>query len=215
MRMNGIILKPARVLVFAVSLFLASCVELTSPLSDPDAAKPDERLYGAWKASGKGSNASQYWFIFIGKPSQHHVPSGIMKSIDVSNNPGNRLDVKESWSFFSSSLGQATYANLFDPDVLDRAKFPRWDKRNIKDYAILKYAVENDRLTLWTMDSNAAAEAIKKGHLKGKIEKRGLLEIEVVTLTASEDLSKYLSSGGDKLLFPDKDKTKFVFSRVK
>jgi len=120
MNMIYTVLKPTRVLVFAASFLLASCVEMAKPLSDPDAAKPDERLYGAWKMSGKGNDAPQYWFVFIGKCSQPHAPSGIMKMVDVSNNAENRIDVREPAYFFSTSVGKATYANLFDGDVLDR-----------------------------------------------------------------------------------------------
>lgn len=65
------------------------------------------------------------------------------------------------------------------------------------------------------MDSNASEQAVKKEQLKGTIEEGTFLKFKAVTLTASEDLSKYLLSGGDKLLFPDREKTKFVFSRVK
>lgn len=92
----------------------------------------------------------------------------------------------------------------------------------------MKYRVEEDRLTIWFLNRDAAEAAIQKGQLRGtivdKVEREGKWEgkwgkfeiasgTKVTTLTDSENLSKFLADGGDKVLFPEKDKT--ILTRVK
>jgi hypothetical protein len=219
-----------RLAILLSAFLLSSCAPtfgLKHPLSDPDKAKPDTRLFGVWKACGEKPNA--LFFLIIGKSGHRDVPPGIMKLILTGINPENIAYAEEFWYFFTTSVGNNSYAHLFDRSVvLDRAKFPIWDKRNIKMYELVKYKIEEDRLIVWFMSRDAAEAAIQKGQLKGTIEevktnerkweeKWGKLETatltKVTTLTDAEGLSKFLADGGDKVLFPESDK--MIYLRVK
>jgi hypothetical protein len=196
-----------------LALLLPSCVPSSPPLSDPDGAKADERLLGAWKYVDGGPTDSLYWFLFVGKSGHAHAPPGIMKAVKVDNDKDEQVTVRGPLYFFPTSLANTTYANVFDDKVLDRERFLRWDKRNIKDCVLIKYAVEKDRLTFWPMDTDAAEAAVNKGQLKGVVEEKGPLKLKDVALTGGDELARFLSSGGDKLLFPDAHRA--VFERVR
>jgi hypothetical protein len=46
---------PARLSLLAWTILLPSCLQSSSPLSDPDGVKADGRLGGAWKLVGAGA----------------------------------------------------------------------------------------------------------------------------------------------------------------
>ncbi len=206
---------PTRFSLLLVALLLSSCsrVRVTSPLSDPDKAKPDEQLCGVWKAvpSNKEVEESGDYFLFIGKVGRGDVPAGIMKGVGIG------IDSKKIVGdmplyFFTTSIGDNNYASLFEKAVFDQTKFPTWNKRNIKEFALYKYKVEGDKLMVWWEKNDDAVEAaVRKGELKGMIEEKG--SPKVITLTNGEDLSRFLAKGGDKLFFLEK--SKIVYSRVK
>ncbi len=206
--------RPARLPLLLSALLLSSCVQSKSPLSDPDKAKSDERLIGAWSLSEKGPNGPQYTLFFIGKSGHRGAPSGIMKMVQIDIDRENNVKTKEPLYFFTTSVGNRSYANLFEGAVFDRAKFPPWDKRNIQEYVLIKYEVEGDKLTVWLGNPKAAEAAVRKGQVKGLVQETGrFIKLKHVTLTDAEGLSRFLANGGDKVLFPDDGKS--VFSRVK
>jgi hypothetical protein len=206
-----------RLLAFLTVFLLPSCVD--KPLSDPDKAKPDERLYGTWKAVGKQFSPLRYEIVCIGKSSQEGAPAGIMSFVDVENDPQDRLRVRGPTSFFTTSVGKATYANLCMEDLelgpLVSRSAARWDKGKIKAYALLKYLVEADKLTVRSLSADAAEEAIKKGNVKGTVERKGFLKLRELRLDGAEGLRSYLLKGGDEVLFPNKEELTGVFTRVK
>jgi hypothetical protein len=207
----------SRVFILVAALLLPSCIESENPLSDLATSKPDERLLGIWKDVPKDAGEKQYWFLFIGKPPYKEGPPGLMTVVSVGNDGDNRLEARPGLHFFPTSLGRDNYANLVsDKKEVARGENPKWDKSKVSGYQFCKYAVEDDKLTIWFMDENPVAEAINKGQLKGKVEEKGWLKLRSVTLTGTgRELSQFLSTGGDKLLFPDDDKHKSVFRRVK
>jgi hypothetical protein len=192
---------------------------LKSPLSDPDTAKPDDQLFGVWRPLKKDNNSREIVFVLIGKSGRVDAPPGIMKHVCAGIDAKNAISVDDdNVYFFTTTVGESRYASLFEKTVFDRTKFPKWDKRNIKEYTLVKYKVEMDQLTVWLMDEDAAEAAIRKGQVKGTVtaEKRGSSDKKkVITLTDGESLSKYLSNGGDKALFPDNEEHKLAFLRVK
>jgi hypothetical protein len=219
-----------RLAIVLSALLLSSCVPnfgLKYPLSDPDKAKTDEQLFGVWRADEAKPN--ELFFLIIGKSGHRGVPRGIMKLILAGINSENDAYAEELLYLFTVSVGNNSYAHLFDRSVvLDRAKLPSWDKRNIKMYMLFKYKVEGDKLTVWDMSRDAAEAAIQKGQLKGTIEevktnerkwegKWGKLEAaistKVTTLTDADGVSKFLADGGNKILFPESNKG--IFLRVK
>jgi hypothetical protein len=191
---------------------------LKSPLSDPDKAKPDARLFGAWRPVKEGTKKLHPTFFFIGKVEHGDAPPGIMKSAWVDFDENNIVRMDEGGYFFTTLIGDSGYANFFEKVVFDRTKFPKWDKRNVKDYVLYKYKIEGDKLTVWIMDAEATEAAIRKGQVKGTIteeKKRGSDTRKVLTVTDGESLSKFLANGGDKALFPDDDEHRLALMRVK
>jgi hypothetical protein len=185
-------------------------------LSDPDKAKPDLELLGVWGYSKNALKDPRYWFLFVGKSGNRHLPPGIMNLIQVESDLKNNVMAKEPLPFFTTEIGNSKYANIKYVDFVpaaDRAKLATRDKRNTKGYLLIKYQVEQDSLIVWLPDSKAAADLVKTGKLKGSIADGGLLKFNLATIDDSAGLSRFLGKGGDKALFPDEGK--LVFSRVR
>lgn len=218
MREYRIAKRLVRFCLLLVALLLSSCgrrVRVASPLSDPDKAKPDEQLCGMWKVvpSDKEPDDSSNAFLCIGKVGRRDVPSGIMMTIMIYMDAEKKIMAMPMY-FFTTSIGDNKYANLFEEAAFDQARTPTWNKRNIKDFILYKYKVEGDKLIVWwdKIDDDAVIAAVRKGELKGTIEGKGNPN-ETVTLTDGGDLSRFLSKGGDKKFFHEENKD--VFLRVK
>lgn len=207
---------PARLLI-SVSVFLSSsCLLLDNPLSDPEKAKPDTQLFGVWQiseAKGEKPKKPEFGLLLIGKSGVGGAPPGIMKIIQCAIDKENKIDT-ENWFFFLTRNGSSSYMNLvFFEGVGREGVIPAsWDKVKVEGYGLLKIKSEEDKLVLWLGDLKAANAAIRKGQLKGKAEV-GWLKISIIA--GGETLSRFLEDGGDKALFPDTDKNKVVFTRLK
>jgi hypothetical protein len=138
-----------------------------------------------------------------------------MKLIQIESDQNNNVMAKEPLLFFTTQIGNSKYASLFEPAAPDRTKFATWKKRNITEYLLIKYQIEQGRLSVWLPDSSEAAALVRSGKLKGDVVERGLLKdlLRLVTINDSAILSRFLGDGGDKVLFPDSGK--LVFSRVR
>jgi len=189
---------------------LPGCV-LKEPLSNPDQAKLDDRLIGAWKHEDEKSKDQQS-ILFIGKADLRRALPGIMKAVIVENDGKKQIQVR-TYYFFPTCLGEVNYANLLDESSLDGAKEKTWDRNRVQEWLLIKYSLENDRLTILLPDAIAAEKAITTGEVKGNVEETWLLKIKRITFTDSKDLSRFLVSGGDQKLFSDDHK--MLFSRIK
>jgi len=196
-------------LLFLVSI-LPGCV-MKEPLSNPDEAKLDDRLLGPWKFVDEKVKGHPP-ILHIGKADIRRAPPGIMKGVWLENDEKNQVQVS-TYYFFPTCLGQAHYSNILDVNPLDGEKPKTWNENRVEDWLLTKYAVENDRLTIWLLAAKAAEEAVQKGEVKGIIEEKGLLKFKRTLLTDSKDLCHFLLNGGDKKLFSDEHK--MVFSRIK
>lgn len=107
------------------TLGVTGCV-LKEPLSDPVQAKPDERLFGAWKVEdmkieGVRKKQEEYCILTIGKAELRGAPPGILKAIEISNNAEQKIEVKDLY-FFTTSIGARTYANILEDYFDDKRK---------------------------------------------------------------------------------------------
>lgn len=218
---NRITVRPAWLFLLLSTFLLASCSYpcLKSPLSDPDKAKLDAHLVGAWKPLKSEEKKQHPDLLIIGKAEQRDAPPGIMKTVWIEIDKKNLISADDDNTyFFTTAIGDRGYAQCFDKVVFDRNKFPKWDQRNIKGYTLVKYKADDNQLTIWLMDADATEAVIRKGEVKGTVtvEKRGSSnKKKVITVTDGKSLSKYLANGGDTALFPDNDENKMVFSRIK
>jgi hypothetical protein len=95
---------------FAVVSFLAGCVPVTVPLSDPAKAEPDKDLIGKWMAQAVG----KYKVPADGKPKTLEIdvpvvkgnPKGLMRA------EGEALSSKPCW-FFTTKIDKHDYATIF------------------------------------------------------------------------------------------------------
>jgi len=169
------------------------------PLSDPAAAKIDERPTGTWRA------------VIRDKTYYLHVGTGnIVGKFNwmelVLVNPG-----KEKPMFylhhhvgFASTIGDESFFNIAYMSKL----IPQLRGSKIEDllpsverYDILKYELTGDYLDIWSADQKLIREAIKSGKIKGTEGK--------VDDTA-ENIVNFIKSSGDKLYVK-----KFRYTRVK
>lgn len=203
--------SPIRFGLLMSAFLLSSCFypALKKPLSDPDKAIPDGRLFGVWRPEVKDPTKPQPGIFFIGKSGHRGVPLGIMKCLVVSMDR-NEIVREDPLYFFISSVDNKRYLHLFDKAVLDPDKFPAWDQENIKEYTLFRYKIEADKLTIWPMDSDAVETAIRKGKIEGSIREEK--NQKRITLRGGDNLSRFLADGGDKVLFP---KTEWILKRVK
>lgn len=208
---NRLLKSPARFMSLLLALGLSSCgwVRVTSPLSDPEKARPDERLCGMWKATERDEFSSYSAFLFIGKVGRQGVPAGIMEAMAMETD-ANKSVRDMSLYFFTTSAADDRYANFFLEEAINPDKTPAWNKKNMRSFVLYKYKVEEDKLTIWGMNDDGVEDAVRSGQVKGKIEEGNT---KTVTLTDGEDLLRYLKGGGDKKLF--KEDRKQVYLRVK
>jgi hypothetical protein len=190
-----------RLALLAVVWMLPSCATSEVPLSDPNTARPDQRLAGSWRIGNYKKNGAGYVFTFIGKPERKELPAGLMKMIMVDDHGDGTIKATEVF-FLTTSLGEGSYISLLCDQDVDRVIAPKWDKGQIKEWFILKYAVEPDRIRVWALDDDCARAAIRDGKVKGSIGQHGWLALGSSRFTDAEDLRRYLLAGGDQFLFP-------------
>jgi hypothetical protein len=153
-----------------------------------------------WKPENKDGNASDNAFLFIGKVGRQDLPVGIMKAMAMETDKNHNIR-DMSLYFFTTSAADNRYANLFGDDVVDPAKSPVWNKKNMRSFLLYKYKVEKDKLTIWGMRDDAVEDAVRSGQVRGRIEGNNT---KTVTLPDGEALLRYLIGGGDKKLFEEK-----------
>src|SRR5262245_17620404 len=108
-------------------ILLPGCVPDTEPLSDPAKAKPDKRLLGKWQEKSGRSN----WEIDI--PAVKGNPKGLMRAV----RNGRADDPRNSFWFFTTTIGKHTYATSFlafsrrieFADFREEGAFEKWNKR--------------------------------------------------------------------------------------
>jgi hypothetical protein len=84
------------VVFIAVLILLPGCVFVTQPLSDPDKAEADKKLFGKWESDGSRME--------ISCPAVKGNPKGLMFAANPPNYSGN-------W-FFTTTIGKNTYCTI-------------------------------------------------------------------------------------------------------
>lgn len=216
-----------RILAGVCNLLLAlaqtSCVvESINPLSDPDDAKMDERLFGQWKVINKEKDRdTEFWFV--GRPRVSEIkdaPAGLMVNYGLVISPQNEVSSNGMPSyFFVTKLGKNHYVNIA---TLEEPKEPKgpivWKKSEVKGYLLMKYTVTESKLTMWMMDRELTAKAVDAGKLKGIVRRNKDKDgkettVESVTLKDSTaDLAKFIDAANPSLFA---EKEPIVLERVK
>jgi hypothetical protein len=167
----------SRTVLFGLLVLLAGCTTIYSdnPLSDPETAKPDEKLIGEWMPKQKPKD--DYLRLTVKKMDAPGYPAGTMKLILTPFEPGGtpvkggaiRVGV-----IFCTELKGKTFVNLCGRAIEEPAKLPAWEKLRAQGFSILKYSAAQDTLKLWYVgDESPLKTAVKNGMLKGKFQPAG------------------------------------------
>jgi hypothetical protein len=190
-----------------ICLLATSCVpESENPLSDVKIAAADPALYGLWSVTHDNGDVQ---YLHIGAAPQNGdaaQPDGWMQMCFLTH----RAETKElalpfAPRFFTTRIGDASYANLLIEPQDEQSKPKHW---------FYKYAAEGNRLMVWIMDWQETARVIEARQLDGTVARDGKGRLEKVLITSSaEKLQRFLREGGDRMLFPDTAKA--AYTRVR
>src|SRR5262245_40050499 len=204
--------RPPRKWIVALPGFLlclAGCTDSEQPLSDPAKSEPDKRLIGLWRTP----EGAPLTYLFVGKTGEAGLPAGVMVSRMVSFKSEDELDPNDLLTYLiSTKVGDDGYASVLQyPSPL--REWPKPTADSPVRFTLVKYSVADGKLTALFMDEDAKAAVIKADKLKGNLT-TGFLKDVYLTDTA-DNIRNYLAKGGAKDLFPDKEKNRMTFTRVK
>jgi hypothetical protein len=190
---------------------LTGCIpESQHPLSDPQQAVQDAGLHGVWTLTSPNGDV-QYLHIAAEPPKEGSMAPepGAMRSWLITHSAKNRqVSNPFGASFFTSQVGNGTYANVLMPFETDpeRATKP-------KTYWLIQYRVDGNALEVTSCDLQGVAALIDSGLLHGSVV-REAAQIKAVTLSDSTaELGRYLREQGSDKFFPEKNKT--VYQRLR
>lgn len=198
-------------LLAVCGLLLTGCFpQFEQPVSDPALAQQDLDLHGLW-VHQQSEAGLQY--LHIGGESEKPLDAnreepelGLMRLIYSSYDAKSRkLGGPLTFRFFASHVGDVAIANLVLP-------FEGSTETGPTTFWLMKYRVSGNQLETWTMNNDAAAQAVESGALRGIVEREGRRIKRVLISDSSENVATFLAQGGHTRLFPDDQKT--VYQRV-
>jgi len=197
-------MKKSLLLVAAIAIFMPACCPMVSvnPLSEPGGI--DERLFGVWRpVTPEGERV----YLHVGKESDT-----TLVALSVEHMDSGRLDTARM-PFFLTRTNTNDYWNIRYEDLEDNLA------KGYAGFFFMKYTFpDDDTLYVYQLDRKPIMAAIKAGKLKGRITykvKEVSPGVQLKTLPAeksadcvtitdtSENLLKYLETGGHQALFPE------------
>jgi hypothetical protein len=175
-------------LALCAALFLSACLPVTStaPAGSTAGFKNDPVLSGIWKGKPEDADDSSY-FVFLPKGDD------TISALLVITKPGDA-----GWMAFSlqtTELGGRRFINAKETAQDGQAADESLSKNSIPFF----YSFANNKLTLYTIDEDAAKAAISAGKLEGRIEPGTYGD--VVITASGEKFDKFLQSKAGKALF--------------
>ncbi len=151
------------IFILVTSFLMAGCLSATHPLPNRDRAKGDSPLLGYWH--GVISNSSQdgnlqIWSVFHFGGSHFSVVMSNKKAYE--KNDHHLIVPDEDTSLFdvdSSMIGGETYLTLKGIRGTD-----------IRDYLVVKYELEGDKLTVWNINDQAIKRGVESNQLRARRE---------------------------------------------
>ena len=97
---------------------------------------------------------------------------------------------------YTSMLNGKSYLNV----VLDEAKIKDfdqkgWDAEKVDGYFFVKYQLEGDRATVWSVNEKAKREAIKAGTIQGIVKENN----DIRFTDTVGNMAKFISKSGDNV----------------
>ena len=192
-------MKRQWLIVLAV-LFLTGCSDSQNPLSDPQTAKPDERLVGVWRLPNKDGVTNYHVGHAGGKFSDGVMRVSLVRHDkakgEFSHGDGTLWTTAESsgeFLAFPTVLGEKTYLNVaVTEQQVKLLEEKGW--KAVDSYLILKYRVDGDKMVVWGMDGDAKKRAIESGKVKGVIE-----NMPPKFTDTTENVARFIAEAGDGL----------------
>jgi len=186
--------------VAALSLLLTSCFDSKVPLSDPQKAKSDDHLLGAWRFRGDSGEMNYYHFGRLGEK----LPASVLRVVNVQHMPDGKMQ-QADLLVFPTTLGGKTYLNVAEikPSQLTALEEKGWTAEAVDAYLILRYQITGDVLTLQWIDGDAKKRAIEAGKIKGAIEKDQDGNTRFHFTDTTENLARFVAESGDTLFSKD------------
>jgi hypothetical protein len=134
--------------VFAgMCLSMASCINSKNPVSDPETAKVDQNVLGAWRTTDKDGNVIDYHVAVAGDK----LPGGLLRVISTTHKKTGGLPVPGKLFAFSSEVGNDRFLNVavVDNAAMNKLEKTGWSAALVKSYSLIKYEVQGDTATLW------------------------------------------------------------------
>ena len=207
--------------VFVVALTLGqTACEVTTlhPLSNPQTATFDERLFGEWRLRNP-ADEGLYTRYFVGRTvgEVKEAPKGLFVIHSVSVDTREKTVMANNLPLygFSSKVDSNDFLNVVELKK-EKDQPLAWEVKEGRRYIPIKYVAEPNRLTIWLMDRAAATEAVEGRKLEGKVYggMNNMFQFQRVFLTeTTENLRDFIEKGGHRTLFNDKNKQ--VLDRVK
>jgi len=190
-------------------VFLNGCFcPLTSvnPLSDPQDAKYDKRLEGAWQSVSQDGDLE---FVHFGKGDEKKT-----EMIIIEHMRSGKIDFS-TLTVFPTIINGKGYLNIHVEDLFEEFS------EDLSGYVFMKYELlDKNTLTLSFLKEKPIIEAIKSGKLEGEItyEKKGIKKDDegdsskqnkkktikcVILSDSSDNILKYIQSVDPDKLFPE------------
>jgi len=179
-------------------LFFAACVDTDKPLTDAEEATPDTRLLGLWKLPDGDQTVEFYHVGKAGEPFADSVYRTVGVGFDadgILDRPDGNLDLL----VVPTKLGENRYISI---GLVGRDKFQAVDAHGltgakIDNYMLMKYKIENDKITLWTTNPKAKIKAVESGKVKDAVKDND------ARLTDTRDNLRRFVTENDAELFSD------------
>jgi hypothetical protein len=183
-------MKRAMFLWLSVLVLACGCVDSKNPLSSADSAKVDEGIVGTWRESTNDGETIYH----VGLAGDKY-PAGMLRIITVTSH-NNTLEAPQHYIGYTTTLKGKSYLNI----VLDEAKIKDfgqngWDADKVEGYYFVRYKIEDNKGTVWSVSNDARKEAIKAGKIKGVIEDQG----DSRFTDTGENVAKFIAGAGDSI----------------
>jgi len=185
-------MKPLFFIGVAACLCASGCDDSKNPLSDPQTAKPDERLIGVWR--GPDGDGDVYYHI---GHAGEKFPASVMRIVEIRHDKGN-MEPPEEYLAFPTAIKGKTYLNLVhggDTNMVKRLDEKGWKAVDVDCYTFLKYELDGDTLVMWIIGEQAKQESIEGGKINGVTKPN---EISKFTDT-TDNLAHFVAEAGDSL----------------
>jgi hypothetical protein len=108
---------------------------------------------------------------------------------------------------FAGNIGGSQILNVavVDQGDLEKMEMNGWNAALVKGYAILKYEIDGDKVSVWEMSDKTRRKAVEAGKVKGNIKERFCFT------DTTENLAKFLADPANADLFDKKT----TYQRVK